>query len=332
MTRRMADIAALATVGPAAATATWGGWVDLGHMAGWGPIRPLPGTPWADATIDGAITLPLCVEALGIYALGALLSDRSPDRARRLARPVTIGALTLGALGQTTYHLLRATGRDRAPWPVVIAISVIPVLALAAVTALAHLRVSVATGRDGEEQALGEEGLVLAADATRPTTDDHEDVDRSGSGRDWSTPGSALTCTDEWIVPAPVVTDHDRTGDDPVTIRPVGDRSPDPRPVATGRDRDFQARRPAMAPDRDRSRPDIDDDDRIVARSRPVTQISRPTRAQALDIARRLLAEHDRGADLTERLAAMTGRAPTTARTILREAQATMSEENAADA
>ena len=87
-----------------------------------------------------------------------------------------------------------------------------------------------------------------------------------------------------------------------------------------------------MAPDRDRSRPDIDDDDRIVARSRPVTQISRPTRAQALDIARRLLAEHDRGADLTERLAAMTGRAPTTARTILREAQATMSEENAADA
>lgn len=128
----------LLLMGAPAAVAIWSGWVGLGGMAGFGPIRPLPGI-LPHVVINTAITLPVGVEAYGAYALGAWLRPGTPPGARRFARWSAIGALLLGGLGQVAYHLLAAVHAVRAPWPVIVAVSCIPVVALGFGAALAHL-------------------------------------------------------------------------------------------------------------------------------------------------------------------------------------------------
>jgi hypothetical protein len=121
-----------------AAVAIWSGWVGLGGLCGFGPIHPLPGI--ADAfTINTAITLPVGVEAYGAYALRAWLTAGVPDRAQRFARASALGALGLGMAGQVIYHLLAAVHAVRAPWPVVMVVSCIPVVTLGFGAALTHL-------------------------------------------------------------------------------------------------------------------------------------------------------------------------------------------------
>ena len=121
-----------------AAVAVWSGWVGLGGMCGFGPIHPLPGI-WDGLRLDTAITLPVGVEAYGAYALGAWLTPGTPERARSFARRSAIGALALGMLGQVVYHLLAAAGAARAPWPVVVLVSCLPVATLGFGAALTHL-------------------------------------------------------------------------------------------------------------------------------------------------------------------------------------------------
>jgi hypothetical protein len=128
----------LALIGAPAAVAVWSGWVGLGQLCGFGVIHPLPGI-WDSARINTAITLPIGVEAYGAYALGAWLTPGTSERARRFARWSAIGALSLGMVGQVAYHLLAAVHATRAPWPVVVLVSCLPVIALALGTALAHL-------------------------------------------------------------------------------------------------------------------------------------------------------------------------------------------------
>ena len=125
-------------IGSPAAVAVWTGWVGLGGLCGFGVIHPLPGI------VDGfhlntAITLPVGVEAYGVYALGAWLTPGTPDQARQLARNSAIGALLLGMAGQVIYHLLAAAHATRAPWPVVMLVSCIPVVTLGFGAALTHL-------------------------------------------------------------------------------------------------------------------------------------------------------------------------------------------------
>ncbi|MFI6026001.1 hypothetical protein [Amycolatopsis magusensis] len=48
-------------VGLAAAVATWGGWVRLGELTGFGPINLLPGVG-GGFTLNTAVVLPLSVE------------------------------------------------------------------------------------------------------------------------------------------------------------------------------------------------------------------------------------------------------------------------------
>ena len=121
-----------------AAVAIWSGWVGLGGMCGFGIVHPLPGI--ADSvTINTAITLPVGVEAYGAYALGAWLAPGTPQRARLFARGSAFGALGLGMGGQVIYHLLAAAGALRAPWPVVVLVSCIPVVTLGFGAALSHL-------------------------------------------------------------------------------------------------------------------------------------------------------------------------------------------------
>ena len=121
-----------------AAVAIWSGWVGLGGLCGFGPIHPLPGI--ADGfTINTAITLPVGVEAYGAYALRAWLTAGAPERAQSFARKSAIGALALGMCGQVIYHLLAAVHAVRAPWPVVVLVSCIPVVTLGFGAALTHL-------------------------------------------------------------------------------------------------------------------------------------------------------------------------------------------------
>ena len=120
------------------AVAVWSGWVGLGTLCGFGMVHPLPGI--ADGfQINTAITLPVGVEAYGAYALRAWLTPGVVESARRFARCSAIGSLALGMLGQVIYHLLSAAHATRAPWPVVVLVSCLPVATLGFGAALTHL-------------------------------------------------------------------------------------------------------------------------------------------------------------------------------------------------
>lgn len=122
-----------------ASVAIWSGWVELGQMAGFGIVRPLPGIA-DEFTLNSAITLPIGVEAYSAYALGTWLSERPiPATARRFAAWSSLAALALGLLGQVVYHVLTTTGHDRAPVAVVVFVACLPVLVLGAGAALHHL-------------------------------------------------------------------------------------------------------------------------------------------------------------------------------------------------
>jgi hypothetical protein len=145
-----------------AAVAIWSGWVQLGELCGFGVIHPLPGI--ADGlSINTAITLPVGIEAYGAYALGAWLTSATPERARVFARRSAVGALVLGTLGQVISHLLAAAHAARAPWPVVVLVSCLPVATLGFAAALTHL-----LHEPVPEDAEGVPGEVPAVPAAMP--------------------------------------------------------------------------------------------------------------------------------------------------------------------
>ncbi|WP_228644948.1 hypothetical protein [Microtetraspora sp. AC03309] len=118
--------------------ATWSGWVGLGELTGFGPVKPLPGI--SDFTINTAITLPIGVETYAAYALGAWLSGRALSAGtRRFAKWSAIGSLVLGMLGQVAYHLLVTADLEVTPWQIVTAVSCLPVLVLGMGAALGHM-------------------------------------------------------------------------------------------------------------------------------------------------------------------------------------------------
>jgi hypothetical protein len=120
-----------------AAVAVWSGWVQLGMMCGFGVVQPLPGiVPWH---INTAVTLPVGTEAYAAFALGAWLHSATAERAKKFARNSAIGSLALGVSAQVSYHLLAASGATRAPWPVTVLVSSVPVVVLGFGAALSHL-------------------------------------------------------------------------------------------------------------------------------------------------------------------------------------------------
>lgn len=119
--------------------AIWSAWVGVGELAGFGPVRPLPGI--ADGfTINSAITLPIGMETYAAYAVRVWLADGSSGRARRFAKYSAIAAFVLGGLGQIAYHLMTAAHMTAAPWPVTTAVSCLPVVVLGFGAALVHLQ------------------------------------------------------------------------------------------------------------------------------------------------------------------------------------------------
>lgn len=148
-----------------AAVAIWSGWVGLGGMCGFGLVQPFPGiVPWH---LDTAITLPIGVEAYGAYALGAWLTPGTPETARVFARRSAVGALVLGMLGQVVYHLLAAAHATRAPWPVTVLVSCLPVVTLGFGAALTHLLRAEARNPDTTPADLPD----APAGAPEPVTD-----------------------------------------------------------------------------------------------------------------------------------------------------------------
>lgn len=129
----------LLVIGASAGTAVWSGWVGLGELVGFGVVHPLPGIA-EGFTINTAITLPVGVEAYAVYALSVATSTARITRpARRFAWTSSVGALVLGMVGQVIYHLMIADRVTTAPWPVVAAVSCLPVLVLGFASVLWHL-------------------------------------------------------------------------------------------------------------------------------------------------------------------------------------------------
>jgi hypothetical protein len=121
-----------------ATVAIWSGWVGLGELAGFGPVRPLPGI--ADGiVINSAITLPIGMEVYAGYALYVWLSGRATGRALAMARTSAIVALLVGALGQIAYHVMAAAGVAAAPWWITAGVACLPVAVLGMGAALAHM-------------------------------------------------------------------------------------------------------------------------------------------------------------------------------------------------
>jgi hypothetical protein len=121
-----------------AAVAIWGGWVGLGELAGFGPVRLLPGI-YDHLVINTAITLPIGMETYAAYALYVWLSGRAQGKARRMARNSAWAAITVGALGQIAYHVMAAAGVGVAPWWVTAGVACLPVAVLGMGAALAHM-------------------------------------------------------------------------------------------------------------------------------------------------------------------------------------------------
>lgn len=121
-----------------AGVATWSGWVGLGELTGFGPVKPFPGI--SEFTINTAVTLPVGVEAYAAYALHAwLAASGASEFTRAFAKWSALGSLLLGMLGQVGYHLLAQTGVATAPWEVTTAVSCLPVLVLGMGAALGHM-------------------------------------------------------------------------------------------------------------------------------------------------------------------------------------------------
>lgn len=172
-----------------AAVAVWSGWVGLGELCGFGVIHPLPGIA-GSFRLNTAITLPVGVEAYGAYALGAWLVPGVPARAKCFARRSAIGALSLGMTGQVIYHLLAAAHASRAPWPVVVLVSCLPVATLGLATGLTHLlRASDAPSDTTSEPVTETIAMSVTANAVPVSAITAEPVIAHGPARSPQRPG-----------------------------------------------------------------------------------------------------------------------------------------------
>ena len=138
-TRTVRSWPLLVLAAPAAAE-VWSGWVGIAQKTGFGLVSPLPGI-LPSLHLDTSITLPVGVEAYAAYALRAWLSGEHSisGRTRRFAKWSAICSFALGMAGQVAYHLLAQAGTARAPWPITMIVSCLPVLVLAMGTTLAHM-------------------------------------------------------------------------------------------------------------------------------------------------------------------------------------------------
>lgn len=121
-------------VAAAAVIASFHAQAGLGERAGWHAAAEVLGVQ-----VSLSWLLPLCVDAYGATATRiAVASARYSEHTRRHALVHAIAAVVVGVLGNATYHLLAAKvlTLGSATWILVVAVSIIPPVALGA---LAHL-------------------------------------------------------------------------------------------------------------------------------------------------------------------------------------------------
>ena len=145
--------------------AIWSGWVGLGELTGFGPVKLLPGI-WDAVSVNSAITLPVGMETYAAYALHVMLSARVGPRARTFARWSALGSLVLGGAGQVAYHLMSAARIAHAPWQITALVACLPVAVLGMGAALAPLVHEAATDAAPSGSSLAGDPAPTDADPT----------------------------------------------------------------------------------------------------------------------------------------------------------------------
>lgn len=116
--------AGLGVVALAAAVMSFASLQQLGERAGFSPVL--------------AALLPLAIDAKAVVATRAWLSPRTPTQARRYACGLALAAVGLSVVGNAGEHAMTAYALAT-PWWVVVTVSAVPPVALAATAHLAAL-------------------------------------------------------------------------------------------------------------------------------------------------------------------------------------------------
>jgi hypothetical protein len=106
----------------------WGSWLVIGSVSGFPKIGFTTG--WI---------LPVTTEGCWGYALWGALTSAPGARSKKFAMWTAAGMFFLSLLGQEAAHLLPA-GLHRAPWFVVALVTALPLISMALVAVLVHLR------------------------------------------------------------------------------------------------------------------------------------------------------------------------------------------------
>jgi hypothetical protein len=182
-TRAVRSWPLLVLAAPAAAE-VWSGWVGIAQKTGFGLVSPLPGI-LPSLHLDTSITLPVGVEAYAAYALRAWLAGEHSvsGRTRRFAKWSAICSARHGRAGGLPPA---GPGRTaRAPWPVTMIVSCLPVLVLAMGTTLAHmLRADAGTAADGPDNGTGKPAVSRSPAWSAE--------DQAGAARDQAAPQAPL--------------------------------------------------------------------------------------------------------------------------------------------
>lgn len=117
-------LAGLGVVALAAAVMSFASLQQLGERAGFPPVL--------------AALLPLAIDAKAVVATRAWLARHTPDRARRYACGLALAAVALSVAGNAGEHAMTAYALAT-PWWVVVTVSAVPPIALAATAHLAAL-------------------------------------------------------------------------------------------------------------------------------------------------------------------------------------------------
>lgn len=159
-------IGGVGVVAAAAVIASFTAQAGLGHLAGWDAGLALPG----GITISLSWLLPLCVDAYGAVATRITVNAKYSAETRKHALIHAVGAVVVSIIGNAIYHALEAgvlhLGSSR--WVLVVAVSMVPPVALGA---LAHLMALCA--RDDTTDPASSEPASRSVPAASPArTDD----------------------------------------------------------------------------------------------------------------------------------------------------------------
>jgi hypothetical protein len=138
----------LAVIAACALIETFPSWVGIGAVSGFPHFGRMP-TDW---------TLAVTSEAYWGYALYAGVVAVAGPRSRAFALWSAGGVFILSLMGQASYHLMAAAHRAAPPQWVVVFVAALPVIVLALIAVLVHLR-----HIDRAEVLAAEEAAIAAA-------------------------------------------------------------------------------------------------------------------------------------------------------------------------